>query len=135
MLYTVTTNKEGYIMSIGHTANDSIDLDLQTMELEYLNAYQLIDNVPVLNEMRKTEIIAEKETEEHDEHIRELKQFLKDTDYITAESFEKVLALNNPVTFISDMIKILVEYNSKYADIIAQRVQARKEIEGNTETK
>lgn len=128
--FTVYTDKDGFILSIGHTKNDSIVLDLEKMDLEYLNAYKLIDNIAVLDEERKAEIIAEREAAEKKLHIEELKQYLKDTDYITAETFEKVMALNNPVTFIADIIKILVEFRSKYADIIAARQQAREEIEG-----
>ena len=135
MLYTVTVNKEGYIMSIGHTVNDNTELDLKGLDLDYLNAYQLIDGVLVLNEMRKEEIIAEKEAEDHEEHIRELEQFLKVTDYVIAETFEKVMSLNNAVTFIADFIKIMVEFKTKYSDILTARQQARAEIEDNKEAK
>lgn len=129
MLYTITVNDENYIMSISHTVNDDTDIDLSWLDLNYLNAYQLIDGKVVLNETKKAELIAEENKREHDAHIEELKQFLKDTDYITAETFEKVMALNNPVTFIADIIKILVEFKNKYAEVIAQREDAREEIE------
>lgn len=135
MLYTVTLNKEGYIMSIGHTVNDDTELDLQIIELKYLNAYQLVDGIAVLNEMRKAEIIAEKEAEDHKAHIHELKEYLNSTDYVIAETFEKVMGLNNAVTFIADFIKIMVEFKTKYSDILTARQQARAEIEDNKEAK
>lgn len=128
-LYTVITDKDNFIISISHTADDNIELDLAQLELNYLNAYQLVDGVPVLNEMKKAELVAEENKREHDAHIEELKQFLKDTDYIMAETFEKVMALSNPVTFIADIIKILVEFKNRYAEVIAQREEARQEIE------
>lgn len=127
--YTVNIDDNKFILSIAHTSNDSVELDLSQLELEYLEAYQLVDGVPVLNEMKKAELVAEASKREHDAHIEELKQFLKDTDYIMAETFEKVMALSNPVTFIADIIKILVEFKNKYAEVIAQREEARQEIE------
>lgn len=130
MLYTVKTDEKNFILSISHTDHDNIEIDdLSKLELKYLNAYQLVDGIPVINEMKKAELIAEENKQDHDAHIEELKQFLKDTDYITAETFEKVMSLNNPVTFITDILKILVEYKSKYAVLIEQRQSARAEIE------
>ena len=36
MLYTVSLNENNYIMSVGHTSNDNVELDLDSMELEYV---------------------------------------------------------------------------------------------------
>ena len=135
MLYTVNTDKEGYIMSLSHTPKDSVELDLKGMELQYLSAYKILDGIAVLDEERKSQIIAEEEAEADAEHRLELKRYLKDTDYVVAETFEKVMSLNNAVTFIADFIKILVEFRSKYADILQARQEAREELNDNTETK
>ena len=133
--YTITTDKDGYVLSISHTAKDDVSLDLATLDLDYLNAYRYIDGVLWLDEDRKAQIIAEREAEAKATQIEELKQFLNSTDYVIAETFEKVMSLNNAVTFIADFIKIMIEFKTKYATILAERAAARQIIEDNTETK
>ena len=128
MLCTLITDKDNYILSIGHTSADK-DYDISKINTEYLEAYKLVNNEIILDETKKEELIIRYAKEKHDAHIEELKQFLKDTDYIMAETFEKVMALNNPVTFITDILKILVEFKTRYAEVITQREEARQEIE------
>lgn len=129
MLYTVNLDKDNYILSVSHTKNDNVELDLFTIDVQYLNAYQLIDNVVVLNEEKKVELVAEEEREEKDLEIKELQKKLDDTDYIFAHELEDITALSNPVTFITDMIKVLVSYATKYKDVIAERKAWRERIE------
>lgn len=135
MLYTITTDKDNYILSISHTDHDDVELDLEALDIEYLNAYRYIDKALYLDEDRKAEIMAENEAKAKAEHIAELKQFLNDTDYVVAETFEKVMSLNNAVTFIADFIKIMIEFKTRYSDILTARQQARAEIEDNKEAK
>lgn len=63
MLYTVNLDKDNFILSVAHTKNDNIQLDLESLELDYLSAYQLLDGQPILNQERKEEIIAEREAQ------------------------------------------------------------------------
>ena len=133
MLYTVNTDSEGFVLSLSHTANDNIEIDITQIEVEYLNAYQLIDNALVLNEERKAQIIAEREELIKQNEIDQLKEKLNETDYIMAETFESIMALNNPVTFISDFIKVLVDFKQQYAEALTNRKAWRqriKELEG-----
>lgn len=129
MLYTVNTDINNYVLSLSHTDHDNIELNLEELELNYLSAYKLIDNILVLDEVKKAKLIEQEEQTAKDENIKELKSYLKDTDYITARAFEEVMALNNPLTFIADMIAILVKYSTQYKDVIAQRKIVRAEIE------
>ena len=133
--YTITTSKDGFVLSISHTAKDNISLDLTTLDLDYLNAYKFIDGVLWLDEERKAQIINEREAEAKALQIEELKEFLNRTDYVVAETFEKVMSLNNAVTFIADFIKIMIEFKTKYATILEERAAARQIIEDNKETK
>lgn len=121
MLYTVNVDKNDYVLSIAHTSKDNIEINITELDLFYLNAYQLIGNKLVMNQDRKAEIDAERNEEAKQTEIESLKKSLADTDYIVSETFENVLALDNPVTFISDFIKIMVQFNSKYATVIANR--------------
>ena len=82
-----------------------------------------------MNQDRKNEIAQEKQQKAKETEIESLKESLAQTDYIVAEAFENVLSLDNPVTFISDFIKILLQYNSKYATVIANRKIWRDRIE------
>lgn len=128
-MFTVNLDKDDFILSISHTAGDNIDLDLEKMDLNHLNAYQLIGDKAILNADKLAELVAEEERTAKDTEIASLKKFLSDSDYIIAETFENVLALDNPVTFISDFIKIMVQFNSKYATVIANRKIWRDRIE------
>ena len=133
MLYTVNTDKDNYILSISHTNNDNVELDIDAINPSYLNAYQIIEGALLLNEEKKKDILAQNERLAKDEEIEELKKKLADTDYIMAETFESIMALNNPVTFIADFIKVLADFKQQYADAIANRKlwrQRIKELEG-----
>ena len=63
MLYTVNLDQDNYILSVAHTANDNVNLDLDSMELDFLNAYQLINGQCILDQEKKEEIIAEREAQ------------------------------------------------------------------------
>ena len=92
MLYTVSLDENNYIMSVGHTANDNVELDLESMELEYLNAYQLVEGVAVLDEERKAEIIAQNEEQEKQMEIITLTEQLKATDEDMLDFLERLLS-------------------------------------------
>lgn len=133
MLYTVTTDKDGYIVSIANGKNDSVDLDLSMLDLPHINAYKLLDESAVLDAERLAELVEQEERKAKDDEIAQLKEMLNQTDYIMAETFESIMALNNPVTFIADFIKVLVDFRQQYADAIENRKlwrQRIKELEG-----
>lgn len=60
-LYTLNLDENNYVLCIAHTANDNIELDLSQYELEYMNAYQYINGQMILDEVKKAQIIAERE--------------------------------------------------------------------------
>lgn len=61
--------------------------------------------------------------------IAELRQNLRDTDYIMAETFEEVMTLDNAITFIADIIVILKKFKQQYASVLASRKAWRERIE------
>ena len=63
-MYTLNLDENNFVLSIAHTTNDNVPLDLTDVDLEYLNAYQYFGNGLVLNQERKEEIIAEREAQE-----------------------------------------------------------------------
>lgn len=124
MLYTVSLNENNYIMSVGHTSNDTVELDLESMELEYLNAYQLIEGEAILNEERKAEIIAQNEEQEKQMQIITLLEQLHQTDEDMLDFLERLFSFKNPLTFIADMIGLMKDY----ATLVATRQSIRQQI-------
>lgn len=133
MLYTVNIDMNGFILSVSHTKNDDTELDLDKMDMQHINAYKLTAEGFVLDEERLSALVEEEEQKAKEDEIAQLKEKLNQTDYIMAETFESIMALNNPVTFIADFIKVLVDFKQQYADAIENRKlwrQRIKELEG-----
>lgn len=128
MLFTVNTDKNGFVLSISHTVNDDVEIDIETIDSLYLNAYKLIDGVLVLDEERKAELISIEEQKEKEEEIIELKKNLNATDYIVTETFEDIMSLDNSVTFIVDFIRIVKQFSTTYASVLANRKAWRDRI-------
>lgn len=133
MKYEVITDFEGYVQVIRHTGTirDYVELDLDKYDLsnDRLFAYKLGKNRLIFDEKKYKEITDVKQKVEDEKEISRLKSFLNETDYITARAFEEVMALNNPLTWIADVIKINIKYTTQYASVMAERVKARKRIE------
>lgn len=81
MLYTLNLDTNNYVLSIAHTPNDNIELDLSIIDLAYLNAYQYLDGKLVLDEVKLKELKGEEDKRTKAEQIAELKKELADTDY------------------------------------------------------
>ena len=129
MKYTVNIDEQNYVLSIANTPNDNIELDLTDIDLSHLSAYQLLDNELVLDEVKLNELIAQEHQHEADEEIFDLEQKLNSTDYIMARMLEEIMALDKPLTFIADMIKIFIAYAQKYKTQLANRKSWRERIE------
>lgn len=81
-LYTLNLDTNNYVLSIAHTPNDNIELDLSTIDLTYLNAYQYLDGELVLDENKKQSIIDERNKQYTEQQINSLKEELLKYDYI-----------------------------------------------------
>ena len=80
--YTLNLDINNYVLSIAHTPNDNIELDLSSVDLTYLNAYQYSDGELVLDEVKKQSIIDERTKISTEHQILILKQELSRYDYI-----------------------------------------------------
>lgn len=129
MLYTVNLDADRYIVSISHTPHDSVEIDLDLLDMRYLNAYRLIDSEIILDEAKKAEMANAEQQQAIDEEIADLKAKLNESDYIVANTFEEVMSLDNAITFIADFIKIMADFRTKYADLIINRKNWRARIE------
>lgn len=129
MKYTLNLDENGFVLSIGHTMNDDVELDLSQIDSAFLNAYQFVDGVLTLSETKKAEIETEQKKKADAEEIADLQSKLNDTDYIISRTFEEIMALDSSVTFIVDFIKILKEFRTKYAEQLKNRKTWRQRIE------
>ena len=131
MKYEIQT-KDDYVSGIIHNGNEKDiydeDFIINTFYKDghLINCYKLINGEYILDTEKETKEIEQNNKERR---LSTLYKYLDETDYITARAFEEVMALNNPVTFITDIIAILVKYATQYKDVIAQRKIVRAEIE------
>ena len=79
--YSINLDENNYIVSIGKTSFGDVEIDLSAVDLSYINAYKYIDGEITLDEEKKAELIAERETE--DEKRQEIP--------IKAEAFDILL--------------------------------------------
>lgn len=129
MKYTINTDDNNFVLSISNSSNDNIELDLSKINLEYLNAYQLIEDVLILNDDKLNEIKTEKIEIEKQNEIINLQENLNNTDYIISKTFEEIMSLDNNITFITDFIKILKNFRTQYKDQLSNRKKWRNRIE------
>lgn len=137
MKYYVATDENGYVMLIKRTGTvkDYVDLDLSLYDLsnDRMYAYQLGQNELVFDQARYNEILAERQAQADAEEVAELKEYLNETDYVMARTFESIIiAAHNADTqthFIDEMISICESFYTQYASTINERIDARDRIE------
>ena len=131
MRYQVILDNDKYVVAIRHTGNplfDFVELNLSEYDLEglKLNAYKLGKDKLIFDEDRYNDLLNRQTQKNNKKEIADLKQKLTDSDYIVARAFEEVMALTNPLTWITDVIKITLKYSQKYREVIANRKAWRK---------
>ncbi len=81
-LYTLNLDTNNYVLSIAHTQNDNIELDLSNYDLKRLSCYQLINGSLILDEKKLNESKQKESKSAIEEQIATLKQELASFDYI-----------------------------------------------------
>ena len=81
-LYTLNLDKDNYVLSIAHTQNDNIELDLSDYDLSYLTCYQLINNKLVLDEAKKAQLVEQENKQSLAQELSQCESRLKELDYI-----------------------------------------------------
>lgn len=123
--YELIKNDEGFIISM-IKSDKGIEVDVSKMDLAYLDCYYEKDGKVVLNEEHKAQMEAD---EQRQTRIHELETMLEESDGIITGMLDDIVALDNPLTFVSDFIKVLANYNSKYSALVADRKAWRAELE------
>ena len=131
MKYYVTTDLRGYVLSVVHTGTirDYVELNLEDYDLTKIRAYKLGKNKLIFDAEEWKRIEDENQHKADEKEISELEQKLADTDYIFAKYCEELLAMDNPLTWISDVIKLNVRYTKQYSETIKNRKKWRERIE------
>ena len=124
MKYIIITDENDYIVSM-YEDPEGIELP-EDFDFSFIGCYKLIDNEIVLDEDKLTEI---EEEEEKNAEILVLQNKLNNSDYIVVRAFEDVMSLNNPLTFVADVIKIMVKYSAQYKEQLVERKTWRERIE------
>lgn len=125
MRANITFDENGYAINFAQALDGQYELPL-TFDIDFLRCYHIVDNELTLDEEKKASAVEE---EEKQVEINDLQNKLNGTDYIIARTFEEIMALDNPLTFIADFIKILKSFKSKYAEQLENRKAWRERIE------
>lgn len=119
--YKVNLDENGYLTGFYVDKNGEYEFDASLLELDFLNAYKIVDGQPWLDEEKKAK-------ENNLIEISRLKIYLLETSDTANDFVEELLSLDNPVTFITDIIALIKTYKNTYKTILAQRKQARDRI-------
>lgn len=82
MKYTLNLDTNNYVLSIGHTQNDNIELDLSKYDLSHLSCYRFINEELVLDEEKVSKLKVEEEKSKLIEEKSDLELWLSAHDYI-----------------------------------------------------
>jgi hypothetical protein len=132
MKYYVSMDSRGYVTSITHTGRiDYVELNLDDYDLSNgrIRAYKLGKNKLIFDEVEWKRIQEENQHKADEKEIADLEQKLADTDYIFAKYCEELLSLDNPITWVSDVIKLNLKYMKQYSEVIKNRKKWRERIE------
>lgn len=82
MKYTLNLDTNNYVLSIAHTQNDNVELDLSLYDLKHLSCYRFVNGSFVLDENKLNEVKQEEYKVSVKGQISTLKQELSTYDYI-----------------------------------------------------
>ena len=117
MKYKVITDKDGFIQSV-EKSDEGMELKLDQDMIMNLDCYKLVEGKIVMDSEKYEQKKADKQKSDR---IAEIMNELDDTDYVQDEFINSLLSLNNPVTFIADMISLMNGVMKDYPNIIAKR--------------
>ena len=125
MRANLTLDQNNYILTLKQ-AIDGEYVVPDDIDFDYLNCYQLSGEEFIFDEEKAQKT---KDDDSKRNEIEDLKKKLNDSDYIMARYSEEILALDNPLTWISDVIKINIKYRSLYLEALKNRKIWRNRIE------
>ena len=125
MRANLTLDQNNYILTLKQAIDGEYAVP-DDIDFDYLNCYQLSGEEFIFDEEKAQKT---KDDDSKRNEIEDLKKKLNDSDYIMARYSEEILALDNPLTWISDVIKINIKYRSLYLEALKNRKIWRNRIE------
>lgn len=71
MKYTIYKDDNNYILSIANTPNDDTEIDLSTLDLDYLNCYKYENGAITFDETKKQKLIDEEKNKPYEATLTE----------------------------------------------------------------
>ena len=133
-LYYVQTDEDGYVVAISQTGNwqlDTVELNLSNYNLtgKFISTYRLVNGTLIQDPIKLAAVIAEQTQVANNRRIKYLKELLAQSDYISSKWMEEIVSLNNPLTWVADVIKINIKYTKEYSQLLKNRKAWRQEIQ------
>ena len=102
-VYTLNLDKNNYVLSIAHTQNDNVELDLSKYDLTNLSCYKYINGELVLDTEKLEELEALKEKDKFLQEKEGLEVWLKAHDYIGIKIATGRATVDDYATEIAEM--------------------------------
>ena len=125
MKANLTLDQNNYILTMKTAIDGEYEVP-DDINLDFINCYQLVDGEFVFDETKYEEI---KHQDDVNDEIEDLEKKLNETDYIIARWGEELVALDNPLTWITDVIRINNKYRQMYLKALLDRKIWRARIE------
>ena len=120
--YTLNLDNNNYVLSVAHTRNDSVELDLSKYDMNHISCYRFIGGALVLDETKLARVIKEEEGRERlfelSAEKAELEAWLSAHDYIgvkiatgraTIDDYADEIALMNEKAERINEIDVILE--------------------------
>ena len=104
-VYTLNLDKNNYVLSIAHTQNDNVELDLSKYDLTNLSCYKYINGELVLDTEKLEELEALKEKDKFLQEKEGLEVWLKAHDYIGIKIATGRATVDDYATEIAEMME------------------------------
>lgn len=124
MKYNIKTDDNGYITEIRQDEK-GIEIEITEQFLSFMTCYKLSGTNIVLDQEKMNSMIME---EQKENRVAEIINELERTDYVQDEFIDSLLSLNNPVTFITDILALISKMTKDYPQIIAKRKELIVEL-------
>lgn len=103
--FTLNLDENNYILSIAHTKNDNVELDLSNCDLNNISCYQFIDGKLVLDEEKLKGKMRHEEKQNLIIEKAELEAWLRKHDYIGVKIATKRATVEEYATEIAEMME------------------------------
>lgn len=121
MKYTLNLDTNNYVLSISHTSNDNVELNLSLYDLKHLSCYRFINGSLVLDENKLAETVAKEEQET-------IKQKENEYSNKVAELIRQKYSINDELAILRQRDEKPSEYQEYFAYCEECKSKAKQEL-------